>query len=166
MPLLHRASPTDTWPELKAAADVRFEDGLVLATDRDPRTTGAVYLLGYVAEMLIKVSYYQVRGVPAANDVSAELSAIRGRAAALGLTWTGNLHNIVNLATLLVLERMARGNPMPHGLAAEFLSRVIALSMEWSEQLRYKSVTAGEREVREVFEHVDWIHRHYALLWS
>ncbi|MEW6249891.1 MAG: hypothetical protein AB1716_04535 [Planctomycetota bacterium] len=166
MGLLTRITTHDSCGELETAADLRFYDGLSLATSDVARRTAAVYLLGYVGEVLVKTAYYRCRGVAGVDDVATELHNIPVRARVLGLRWRGNLHNLESLATLLVLERDALGNPLEPGFAAEFQGHVASLGAHWSETLRYKAVSAQEAELFEVFESVEWLIANHGRLWS
>src|ERR1700680_4886229 len=59
--------------EFRASAQQRFHDALALAAAG--RRTGAIYLWGYSAEMILKAAYFTVMGI-------AETAAI---------TWGGNI---------------------------------------------------------------------------
>jgi hypothetical protein len=61
----------DTWRGMESAADERFWDGVSLAKGDQPRRAGAIYLLGYVAEMVLKVAYFRFTGIPPSSDLGA-----------------------------------------------------------------------------------------------
>lgn len=166
MALLTRMTTRDTWSEMESAALHRYFDGLQLATSERDRFTGALYVLGYAAEMLVKTAYYRFRGVGPSADVTRELNGMRDRAVALGLLWRGNKHNLESLAALLVLERMAQGSAMDPVFAAQFQARISGVAAHWSEVLRYKGVVTLESELAEVFGSVDWLLANHAHLWS
>jgi hypothetical protein len=71
-PLRQRWQP-DSIAEFLLAARQRYDDGLTLASHG--RRTGAIYVWGYAAEMLLKASFFRLIGVPAgrpltvANDI-------------------------------------------------------------------------------------------------
>ena len=52
---------TDSVREFRASARQQFQDGLALAAAG--RRTGAIYVWGYCAEMLLKAAYFSVTGV-------------------------------------------------------------------------------------------------------
>ena len=151
---------------MEAAARHRYLDGLLLATSDRERLTGAMYLLGYVAEILVKTAYYRLRGVRPFDDVADELHGMRNRARTLGFPWQGNWHNLESLAGLLVVERAATGSPMEPLFAAEFQARAASVGGHWSEILRYKEAATFESELDEVFESVEWLVANHAQLWS
>ena len=65
--LLERCGP-DSIREFRSAGRQRFDDGLALAAVG--RRTGAIYLWGYAAEMILKSAYFSVVGL----DESAEIT--------------------------------------------------------------------------------------------
>jgi G3E family GTPase len=151
---------------MESAALQRYFDGLSLATSESDRFTGALYVLGYTAEILVKTAYYRVRGAGPADDVAAELRGMPARARYLGLDWQGNRHNLENLAELLVNERAFGGFAMDALFAAEFQAHVSNVGAHWSEVLRYKGTVAFESELVAVFESVEWLVDNHAQLWS
>jgi hypothetical protein len=165
--LLDRISPRETWADLESAADERYRDAERLAAAPKSRRTGAVYLLGYVFEMLVKAAYYRFVGLAATQDVSPVLRGMPTRARYLNLPWQGNRHNVGSLADLLVFERRAQGRPLPTALEAQLVGFAWAVAnAHWTETLRYKDTLATEAEVREMFRSVDWLYGQYAVLWS
>jgi len=166
MTLISRVSNFDTWAELQRAADERYWDGMSLATDPEDRRCGALYLWGYVAEMLLKVAYYRIRSVPYGEDLRNELAGMRDRALALGFTWRGNWHNLESLVSLLIQERSTRGRPLDAYFAEELRHHIDAIAENWSETLRYKDVRALPEETALVFRSLDWLRSHVTELWS
>ena len=167
MPLLPRLSTIDTWGELENAAWNRYWDSLELAMASNERSTGAVYLLGYVFEMLIKTAYYRIRGLAAGDDAGPALRGMPARARTLGFPWQGNRHNTGSLAGLLVYERRAVGRPLDPMFAATLLGHAQAVAnVHWSEALRYKETIASESEIHDLFRSVEWLRANYSRLWS
>jgi hypothetical protein len=165
--LRDRISRSDRWPELERASRERFLDALALATAAEERPTGAAYLAGYAAEILLKTAYYRVRGLAQSDDVAGELRGMQARASELGCTWRAGRyrHDLLDLASLLVQERQIRGEPFDSYFAAALAGHVVNLTQNWSEQLRYKDVLASAQELTELFESVIWILNSYETLW-
>lgn len=69
--------PAETWPSLHSSAQERFWDGIELATTPDARRTAAIYMLGYVVEILLKVAFFRVRGLPAEQPIDLRVIATR-----------------------------------------------------------------------------------------
>lgn len=166
MPLEYRRSEKDTLGEMERAAMERFWDAAALGSAPARRTTGTIYVMGYVAEILVKCAYYRVRGLLPHDTTEMELRGARGRATNRGLPWTGNLHNLPSWAGLLVAERQDLGRELPAVMHVSFLSAVNGIAAEWSETLRYKDIRATETEVRRVYRCVEWLVANYASLWS
>lgn len=167
MVLLARLSKFDTWMELEDAALHRYWDGLALLTAGEPQPTGAVYLLGYTFEMLMKTAYYRFNGLGPHDNTGDLLRGMADRAETFGFKWLGNRHNTESLANLLVGERHAQHRPLDPHFAAELTGHALAVSRDcWSEGLRYKSTIATEGEVADIFQRVEWLKLNYERLWS
>jgi hypothetical protein len=168
MALLSRCSAYDSWGEMEQAAEERHIDGLCLATSDDRRSTGAIYLLGYVAEILIKLAYYRVRGLARNDPVAGELRDMRNRAQLLGSPWTGgqSRHQVQDLAYLLVYERRARGRALDPYFAQVLQGHAQTIAAHWSEVLRYRDVTATDGELADLYRSVDWLLVNSVLLWT
>ena len=83
---------------MERAAEQRFWDGLALAMGDAGHETGAVYLLGYVAEMFLKTACFRFVSVPAGQDIAPVLCAVRNHA-----LWTGrNLHDLRSWIDFLI----------------------------------------------------------------
>jgi hypothetical protein len=157
---LHVLEPVETWPTLHSAALERFWDGLDLATSAAPRRTAAIYLLGYVAEILLKMAFFRVAGFLPGQAV--ELRAITAHAA-----WTrSNLHNLDALADLLIAERATRDRALDPAFAGQLKSCVLTIANHWGTTLRYKHTAAEQPELAEVYQNVEWLRANATLLWS
>ena len=155
------AEPVETWPGMKQAAERRLWDGLILALGGPGYETGAIYLMGYVAEMLLKSAYFQVTGVPVAQNIASHLQGARTHASWRG----GNLHNLRSWFALLNDVRFLRGVPWSAVTAATVARHVFTVDAHWRESLRYSAFAATEAELNEVFISVDWLHANYDKLW-
>jgi hypothetical protein len=151
--------PEETCPRLQAAAMERFWDGFDLATSKDERRLAAVYLLGYVVEVFLKVAFFRVRAWPA--DQPIDLDAVRTHAAWAG----GNLHNLTGLADVLIAERGILNRPLDPVFAGELRRRVLVVASHWRENLRYRATPALGEELAEVCQSVDWLVANAEELW-
>jgi len=142
----------------RAAAAERHRDAGVLAAHG--RRTAAVYLWGYVAEMVLKAAYFSAFGYrPDEAITRADLEAARRLAPSVGLTWAENLHNVHAWGQLLVRTRagvpgLAYPNPLFPSRVAATTFRIAQL---WSEVLRYHENVAYTHEVRRVADAVGWL---------
>jgi hypothetical protein len=147
--------------EFRASARQRFDDALSLAGEG--RRTGAIYLWGYCAEMLLKAAYFALTGL-ADDDVITWAGHIqpaihRGRTA-FTIAWPhqGQGHNVRAWAELLVAERAATpGAAYPHPFDLEVQSCGQRIGQLWSETLRYHKNLAYLHEVRQVREAAEWL---------
>jgi hypothetical protein len=127
--------------EFDASARERFEDGLALAGQG--RRTGAIYLWGYSAEMLVKAAYFRLAGLGETDGITLRghiLPAIDHGRNVLGIAWPtqGQGHNVRAWADLLVAERAATpGTAYAHRFGREVQACGQAIGQLWSEALRY-----------------------------
>ena len=147
---------------MELAAEQRYWDGLALALADTGNETGALYLLGYVAEMLLKTAYFRLAGVPDADNIAPSLKAASNNAAWLG----GNLHNLRSWVALLNAVRFDEGKPWDVLTAVTVERHVLIIDSHWRESIRYTAFAATVAEVEEVLTSVDWLHDNYDTLWS
>jgi len=146
---------------MERASTQRFWDALALATGEAGHEVGAIYLFGYVAEMLLKTAYFRVTGVPPGQDIAPHLTATRRNAFLRG----GNLHNLPGWFDLLNDVRYFQGKAWPVVTAALIERHVLTVNAHWRESLRYASLSATNAELEEVLTSVDWLLGNYNVLW-
>lgn len=168
--MVQRFAPARTWPELEIAAGERFWDGVTLAMAAEPRATGAVYMLGYVAEMLLVASCLRVAGVKPDVDVRGYMTLAnrdyRADYRDLYKRPEGNDHELSFWLFVLERRRVAAGEPIDAAFHGALAFKVATIAQNWSEMLRYRSVRASEAELWDVIEAVDWIVQNSPRLWS
>jgi len=164
-PLLARCRP-DSIQEFRAAARRRFDDGLALASSG--RGTGAIYVWGYTAEMILKAAYFTLLGLAEDHPLgwATDLRPAIERGRTLGIPWPrgGDGHNVRAWADLLVAERRLRGNPFAPVLARNVRRRGQRFESLWRETLRYRKNVAYHYEVRKVREAAEWFLVHAPVL--
>lgn len=158
---LAQLEPQETWPQLHDAAIERYWDGFALATGPDNRRTGAIYLLGYVAEILLKVAFYRVSNAP--HHLPVQRGAIQTHR-----DWQGrrNLHDLVALGNVLIGQRKRNGIEFDPVFAALLIEKLFVLDRHWSEALRYRHSMATTDELHEVYQAVEWLLANKNTLWS
>lgn len=154
----------ETLQEFELAADTRYWDGVELLCAG--RTGGGVYLLGYVAEMLLKVSYCRYRGAGPPSLVGPMLGPARrsGRQLVPGIPHEG-YHSLHFWLRLLLAERSARGEALPPDLRNGFHQRVRRLHQVWWVQSRYRMDRADRWSGPSALADVDWLRDNYTALW-
>jgi hypothetical protein len=75
------AEPEDRIDVFEQAAMLRYYDGRELLGDQR-HYAGAIYLLGYCVELVLKVAYCRMVGVGPADPVWSNVQALTGRAPA------------------------------------------------------------------------------------
>jgi hypothetical protein len=157
--LLARWQP-ESIREFRASARQRFEDGLALAAAG--HRTGAIYVWGYTAEMLLKAAYFSLLGRPEmagltwGADILPAINADRG----MGIAWplAGQGHNVRAWAELLIAERAATpGAAYPYPFDREVQERGQTIGELWSEALRYHKNLAYLYEMNQVWEAAEWL---------
>ncbi len=146
---------------MKSAAEQRYWDSLALALTGAGSETGALYLTGYAAEMLMKCAYFQIIGVPVTQDIAPHLQGARTHAFWRG----GNLHTLKSWYWLLNDIRSVKGIPWPPASAATIERYVLMVDTHWRESLRYTALPATEAELNQAFMGADWLLTNYDLLW-
>ena len=154
--------------EFRASAQRRFDEGMALAVAG--YRTGAIYLWGYTAEMILKAAYFALlgRGETAVltwkADIRPEIDASR----ALGIVWrkSGQGHDVRAWAELLVTRRVA--TPGAAYLSTQFGQEVQEcgqiIGQLWSEGLRYHKNLAYLYEMNQVREAAEWLPVHSSAL--
>mgnify|MGYP000119331332 CR=1 FL=1 len=156
--LLDRCSP-DSIREFCAAARQRFSDGIALAAAG--RRTGAIYLWGYSAEMILKAAYFSLSGIAETQRISwpgdLRPAIDRGRAV-FHIAWpsAGAGHNVRAWAELLIAERAAT-SAYPRHFALEVQAHGQRIGSYWNETLRYRKNFAYLYEVRMMREAAEWL---------
>ncbi len=147
--------------EFRASALQRFEDGLALAALG--HRTGAIYLLGYSAEMILKAAYFRLIGLNETDVITwpghIQPAIHRGRNV-LGIAWPnlGQGHNVRAWAELLVAERAAvPGAVYIPGFGLEVQNAGQSIGQLWSETLRYHKNLAYIYELNQVREAAEWL---------
>jgi len=150
------------------AAQERYEDAL--AEWLEDRHWCAVYLLGYVAEMILKHAFYRLvvtaAGCPA--PILEKAPPYRPTpAATIGGEKMGNGHNLLFWAEALLQQRPPALGPMPGGDPL-FRARVMDLHKDWSEAMRYRASSAGAPalDVLTFMSDVDWLRDNAVKFWS
>jgi hypothetical protein len=139
----------ETWAEMEDAARERFWDGITLACG-ERREAGAIYLWGYVAEILLKCACLRARRV-AGNASVAPILQSQGI----------KHHRLSDLLDDLRAMRAAAFRPLDPALDRALRAHVAALVGNWDVLLRYRSARGTETEVAEVYAATEWLVDNY-----
>lgn len=137
------------------AADERYWEGVELLAQQRP---GGVYMLGYAAEICLKLAVFRLIGSLNSEAMKAKLGPAKKLANRYGVHANPEGYHSLEFWTLLLLaSRSARGQPFQPAFAQELAIRGARLHLNWSVNLRYHPFTASAREMHEVLDDVDWI---------
>jgi len=155
-------STPETMQELELAAEARYWEGLELMALG--RRGAGIYLMGYVAEMHLKLACFRLMGASNAAPVDALRAAARRRAkdGRVGCPEEG-FHSLRFWFSLIERERADAGRC---GLNADFQRCVERLYQTWWVEMRYHPDAATEADTDQVFEDVSWLGRNYLALWT
>lgn len=162
-----------TWQSMIDAARLRLEETerLYYATDY----AGAIYLSGYVVELVLKSAYFQAEGVyGSADDLERLCKKPNGLVDRSGSSvWSAQPHALLGyserghdlLAWYYALNRI-RATPMRAGVASSALNHTAQVAAVWGTFRRYDSRPAFGHEARLVHTSVRWLYDNRVALWS
>lgn len=162
MGFVERSGKLEAVANLDRAAEQRFFDGLALAA-QDEHRTAAIYLMGYGAEIMLKVACYRASGLRRWDPVAARFNSLKSNPI-YRVRGKPNGHGFIGWFDILVDERQRAGNPLPPDFRRNLESRALRLEKDWTETLRYRRTNATPAELNRVFECVNWILKHRTLL--
>lgn len=158
---LQIAEPDETWQSMELAANLRYQEALELIDNH--QYLGALYLLGYVAEMRLKVAYCRLKSITPSTNITSivsRTSAFRARSIS-----AKNAHDVKAWKELLFYERIALGKSISPIIAAKVNSAADKLNDLWEEVLRYRSTLPTEEELYETWDAVETIDKYHNDLW-
>ena len=164
--LTERLKP-DSIDEFVAAACERYSDGIALAAQA--RRTGAIYLFGYSAEMVMKAAYFRAIGVSNRTPLGmrSHLRPAVDQAKLLGVNWPKeNLHYVQGWGELLVVTQNNLVTTSQPLLASAYSNSAFGQQVTahatlvqhlWNESLRYHKNRAYEFELQRMETSVSWL---------
>lgn len=163
--LSHLAGP-ESIDSFGRAAISRHRDGKSLVDSA--RSYWAVYTLGYVVELCLKIAFLRLAGLGSHDPASYYIKKIAPAwCKAMSLTTSGaKLHDLIVWLELIVAERALAKRSLSPTLFVEFSSRVQQVAKHWRPDLRYHPSIAVSPADSTVVTATTWILRHYSLLWS
>lgn len=165
MALLTRIPQDHSVRRFRDAAQLRYNEAvrLSLAGDR----LAAIYLAGYVAEMLLKAAYFRLAGwLPDQPIGFQDLRAARNHAVNdRAIIWPGmNLHHLAGWRDLLIEVRRSRNSSYKRRFQRTLIARVNAVVINWRPDLRYHTNRPRASEVRVSVEAASWLLTRFSTL--
>jgi hypothetical protein len=164
--------PDETVGSLEDASEARYWEAMELFLRS--QYFGAIYLLGYVAEIRLKTAVFRWDSAGASSLAGPRMRPIRVFARAAGIsTSPDGLHSLPWWAEILIRKRGNTSRPLDPKISGELMARASRLYSSWGVAMRYhaggKETLAGieaEKESSSVLADVDWIICNYTRLWS
>ncbi|HVX84853.1 MAG TPA: hypothetical protein VH253_08565 [Phycisphaerae bacterium] len=158
------AAEPETAQEFEAAAESRYWEGVELASAG--RGYAGACLLGYTAEILLKLAALRLDGLSPATLVKQRLPPARVwmKKHAPGVD-AESYHNLLFWMVLIREKRAWQGRPLEAQLDAMFTQRVRRLSGNWWVEMRYRQSRLLDREIHCVYDDVSWMRDRYIELW-
>ena len=154
----------ETISDFAIAADEKYREGISAAKAGHPGV--AIYLHGYLAEMLLKAASFRVDGASLSDRVAPRLAPARN-----WLTshpWSVNCegyHSLEFWTTYLRARRLSQGRALDRNLDGQLVHRSRRLYLVWWVEMRYRPDQATPFEVRRVFDDLTWLREHSVSLW-
>ena len=151
----------ETIQKFDLAAEERYWTGLELMT-RGEGVAG-IYLLGYVAEMLLKNSFFLLdKSTTPTFPVGSQFGQAKLASSTFlpGRPFKG-YHDLVFWAEMLIEKRRQDARPLPANVELALAYHIQRLADNWFVELRYRAPQATAQEVNAVYEDVTWIRSHY-----
>jgi hypothetical protein len=171
MPAAMRALlPThDSIQEFEKARHERLWDGVTLWVEgHQESAAGAVYLLGYSVEMVLKCAYFRVLGLRVSDLITShELRSARAKAKLLGITTDAeSYHSVQFWCDLLRTHRRAANDPLPPGVEQRLVAETAVVYDRWWVEMRYKANRATPPVLGRLLEAAEWFDRAYPELYT
>lgn len=150
--------------DFELAAEERYLDAQELLARG--HGTGATYLTGYVAEMLLKNAVFLFDGAGPKALIRPRLAPVKKWAEKMLPTppFT-NYHDVWFWAHVLRKKRLDKGRPLPDTLAQNLMRVAYRLSRAWTIELRYFGFEVTTEAAKQSLEDVSWIKKSYTQLW-
>ncbi len=159
------ASQPETLGMFELAWEQRYLEGERLLLTEDTRA-GGIYLLGYVAEMVMKAAYFRFTGAESEDRV---LWLIEGKefkdvARQVGSPSEHN-HSIEFWLEALLNERKRKNRTLPRHLQMTLQTYVQTIHNGWSVEMRYLALQFSGTEWREYQTAIQWLKNRHQTLW-
>lgn len=150
--------------DFELAAEERFIDAQELLVRGNG--TGAAYLLGYVAEMILKHAVFRFDGARPSDQVHPRLHPTKkwAKNALPALAFT-SFHDIWFWAHVLRKKRADRGMPLPAHISQNLMRVAYRLSRAWAVDLRYFGFEVTVEFAKRLLEDVAWIKTNKTAFW-
>jgi len=148
----------DSIAQFRASACIRNEDAKILADSG--RGAAAIYLWGYVAEMILKAACFTLLGYRKTQPISMhDLRSAHKLATDIHrIQWSGSFHDLSRWAQLLIQHsiKLGRGHP-DSDFSKDVIEHSERIYERWREIMRYKKNRAYPAETGAVARSTEWL---------
>ena len=166
MPLLRTRlqNRPETAQDFEIAAESRYWEGVELSCAG--RSYAAIYLLGYAAEIYLKLASLHLDGLRPTDPIKPRLPPARDWMSKYAPAVSPeSYHSLIFWSTLLRVKRRWQGRPLDFSLEAGLTQRVRRIYGNWWVEMRYRHETIAPRELQSAYDDVTWLRNHYFWLW-
>jgi hypothetical protein len=167
-------SPGETIQDIDAAAEERYWEAYELAVQG--HHFAAIYLFGYVAEMLLKSAGFRFDGARPGDFVGPRLAPAKAYGLArFPLIGPESYHSLLFWVAFLQEKRTDAGRALSGSLFAELSLRIHRIYDRWWVSMRYRaanlpplstSPVSLNNEVLQMIEDITWLRTNHPSLWS
>jgi hypothetical protein len=154
----------ETISDFAASADQKYWEGLelVLAGHRG----SGIYLMGYTAEMILKIACFRFDGAATTDLIGPRLGPVRTRMR----SHPGNIpsegyHSLRFWCEYLRYRRATVGRSLDSNLDGLLVHHVKRIYCSWWVEMRYRPDSASTDDVRRMFSDVKWLRENQLVLW-
>ena len=146
----------------EAAAEDMYEAGFNLMASA--QSGQGVYLMGYVAEMLLKSAYFRLRGF--ANQQVITMSDLRDAVQRHHMALPPEKYYDLELWAQLVLAERAMSNLSDPIMENDLQTRATRLNTNWSVKMRYYALQGVvKQDLEDVLDDVVWMKSNHISFW-
>jgi hypothetical protein len=154
----------ETISDMSLAVEQKFWEGIELCVAG--RHGAGIYLLGYAAEMYLKIASFRLDGANPADFVAPRLARARNllRTHPFQIAHE-HYHSLLFWLASVRALRQRRGTRFERNFEGELVHRVRRLYGVWWVEMRYHPNYASVYDVNRMFQDVGWLRRHLVRLW-
>jgi hypothetical protein len=141
------------------AARRRYAEAVALSEAR--LYPGAIYLIAYACEMMIRYLSYRLEGWATTKKIYKEDRDRLAKKAAATQVTVSNHHDFVGLALHIESQPCTE---LERPLRRLLRSKAQVIGERWDPSMRYRSTDRSAEEFREVRDAVDWIQSNYGRI--
>lgn len=146
----------------EAAAEDMYEAGFDLMAS--PQSGQGVYLMGYVAEMLLKSAYFRLRGFAPQQVIT--MGDLRDAVQRHHITLPPEKYHDLELWAQLILAERALSSLSDPAMENGLQTKATRLNTNWSVKMRYHALQGiVKQDLVDVLDDVVWMKSNHINFW-